>query len=127
MSQKASTNTKPVKQRPISKAMLVGLGVVLLITAVALLWWSGKQQTEPVTAGVPGVTLSNETGTQIGQIAPDFTVPTLFDSDNQVALAYEVQALDTTLVLDDAGHVVFRDAFPTTYDQLKTVLEQLGL
>ena len=186
-----------------TRKLLLKLGIFWWVTAVVLTACTGEPADAPTTVGVPGVTLSDETGAQLGQIAPDFTVPTLdgrsytltdnngkpaiiffmaywcgscvpearalaqlqqeygdavniiaidldtsstpellrpfkeaaddgdftwgFDSDNQVALTYEVQALDTTLVLDSNGHVVFRDAFPTTYDQLNTVLEQLGL
>ena len=50
-----------------------------------------------------------------------------FDTGQQVTFAYEVQALDTTIVIDGDGHIVYRDASITTYSQLKTILGQLGL
>ena len=50
-----------------------------------------------------------------------------FDTSQQVANALQVQALDTTLILDSEGRIVYRDAYPTTYDILKETLADLGL
>lgn len=47
------------------------------------------------------------------------------DFDQKVTLAYAVQALDTTLILDHEGRVVYRDEIPTQYETLKTELEKL--
>ncbi len=41
--------------------------------------------------------------------------------------SYQVRALDTTLILDGQGHVVYRDAYPTTYETIKETLVGLGL
>ncbi|MFQ5401757.1 MAG: TlpA family protein disulfide reductase [Anaerolineae bacterium] len=48
-----------------------------------------------------------------------------FDTDQQVAAAYEVQALDTTLVLDGNGRILYRDAAPTPYQTLKEALAEV--
>lgn len=190
-------------RRSLRQFILAGLGIVLLLMAAVLVWRSWQRQGSSAAAGVPGIQLSDVAGTQPGQLAPDFTVPTFdgstytltdqrgrpviilfiaywcgscipearalarpqreygsdvsivavdvdpsstpqllqpfkeaadngaftwaFDTNQQVTLAYEVQALDTTLVLDSEGHVVYRDAFPTTYEQLKEILRQLGV
>jgi thiol-disulfide isomerase/thioredoxin len=47
------------------------------------------------------------------------------DFDQKVTLAYAVQALDTTLILDHEGRVVYRDETPTQYEMLKIELEKL--
>lgn len=203
MKRSHKANAKSLAQKPQLKVIIAALGAVFLLVAAVLLWQSRLNQTELISGGVPGVEFSTVSGTQVGQIAPDFTVQTLdgraytladhngkpaivffmaywcgscvpeaqalarlqqeygddisiiaidldpsstpklleafkaaadngaftwgFDTDQQMALAYEVQSLDTTLIVDSSGHVVFRDAFPSAYDQLKTVLEQLGL
>jgi peroxiredoxin len=48
-----------------------------------------------------------------------------FDRDFQVASSYEVNALDTTLILDVNGLIVYRDQVPTSYNILKDELEKL--
>lgn len=48
-----------------------------------------------------------------------------FDTNQQVAAAYEVQALDTTLVLDGDGRIIYRDAAPTPYQTLKEALAEV--
>lgn len=50
-----------------------------------------------------------------------------FDAGQQVTNAYQVRALDTTPVLDAEGHVVYSDAYPTTYGVLKDTLTGHGL
>jgi hypothetical protein len=55
---------------------------------------------------------------------PDYTWA--FDSGQQVAVAWQVAALDTTLILDREGHVVYRDAYPTPYATLKKTLAALN-
>jgi len=173
---------------------------IVLVAAAGFLAWRSLQSGGSSSSSMP---LSNTVGTQLGEIAPNFTVPTLdggsftladrqgkptiiffmaywcstcipearalaqlqqeygdqlnivaidldpsstpdalnqfksaadngayiwaFDTGQQVTNAYQVQALDTTLVLDAAGHVVYRDAYPTTYDVLKNTLTDVGL
>lgn len=175
------------------------IGIVLVALAGFFAWRSFQ------SGGSSGssVPLSNVTGTQLGEIAPDFTIPTLegntytlsdqygkptviyfmaywcgtcipeaqalarlqqeqgeninivvidvdpsstpealanfkqaandgdytwaFDDGQRVTNSYQVQALDTTLVLDTEGHVIYRDAYPTTYNILKDALEDAGL
>lgn len=41
-----------------------------------------------------------------------------FDIGQQVAMTYEIPSLDTTLILDPDGYVVYRDSYPTTYATL---------
>ena len=48
-----------------------------------------------------------------------------FDTNQQVAVTYEVQALDTTLVLDGNGRILYRDATPTPYQTLKEALAEV--
>ncbi len=45
-----------------------------------------------------------------------------FDTAQTVARAYQVRSLDTTLILDANGVVVYRDEFPTPYRTLKRTL-----
>ena len=45
-----------------------------------------------------------------------------FDTAQTVARAYQVRSLDTTLILDANGVVVYRDEFPTPYRTLKRAL-----
>jgi thiol-disulfide isomerase/thioredoxin len=49
-----------------------------------------------------------------------------FDRDLQVLSAYQVRALDTTLILDKNGIIVYRDEAPTSYDTLKSALMEIG-
>lgn len=39
--------------------------------------------------------------------------------DNNAVKAYRVQASGTTVVIDRAGQIVYRDASPTSYDTLR--------
>ncbi|WP_322800062.1 TlpA disulfide reductase family protein [Thermoflexus sp.] len=41
-----------------------------------------------------------------------------FDRENAVALAYRVTRLDTTVIIDPRGRIVFRDEIPTSYETL---------
>ena len=45
-----------------------------------------------------------------------------FDGDNAVARALEVSALDTTIVINRAGEIVYRDFYPTAYEILEEQL-----
>lgn len=48
------------------------------------------------------------------------------DLDGSVTQAYDVAALDTTVIVDAGGTVVFRDAAPTTLDQLRDAVRLAG-
>lgn len=198
MAQSRKKKTSRSRSKGHNKMWLVAAGVIL-IAAAGLLAWRSFQSGSTSTA----VTLSDAAGTQLGQIAPDFTVPTLdggaftladqrgkpaiiyfmaywcgtcipeaqalaqlqkeygdavsivvididpsstpdalanfkqaandgnyvwaFDAGQAVTNAWQVQALDTTLILDSAGHVIYRDAAPTPYQTLKQTLTELGL
>lgn len=50
-----------------------------------------------------------------------------FDTGQKVTAAYEVAALDTTLILDREGHVIYKDQWPSPYQTLKDELVKLGL
>lgn len=50
-----------------------------------------------------------------------------FDTGQKVTAAYEVGALDTTLILDREGHVIYKDQWPSNYQSLKDELVKLGL
>lgn len=88
--------------------------------------------------------LKNEYGNQINIIALDIdassTAESLeqfkeaadngayvwaFDSGMQVLTTYQVQALDTTVILDAKGVIIYRDQVPSTYGILKGELEKL--
>jgi len=49
------------------------------------------------------------------------------DTGQKVTTAYQVTSLDTTLILDTQGRVVYRDQYPTPYQPLKDELVKLGL
>lgn len=49
------------------------------------------------------------------------------DTGQKVTTAYQVTTLDTTLILDAQGRVVYRDQYPTPYQPLKNELAKLGL
>lgn len=48
-----------------------------------------------------------------------------FDYDQLVSISYRVRALDTTLILDADGYIIYRDERPTDYGTLKSVLDSL--
>lgn len=58
------------------RTLFVVLGLLLLLAAAWFLWQAG-QRDSATSSGVPGVELSEATGTGLGQVAPDFTAPTL--------------------------------------------------
>lgn len=89
--------------------------------------------------------LKNEYGDQINIIALDIdassTVENLqqfkqaagngeyvwaFDRELQVLSAYQARALDTTLILDENGIIIYRDETPTPYNTLKSALREIG-
>lgn len=45
-----------------------------------------------------------------------------FDVGQEVIRNYEIPSLDTTLILDPEGYVIYRDAYPTAYRTLKDAL-----
>ena len=61
------------------------------------------------------------------QAADDGAFTWAFDAGQQVTNAYQVRALDTTLILDPEGRVIYRDAYPTHYDFFKEALAGIGL
>jgi len=50
-----------------------------------------------------------------------------FDQGQEITNSYRVRALDTTLILDVEGYVVFKDERPTTYETFTQALSELGL
>jgi thiol-disulfide isomerase/thioredoxin len=54
------------------------------------------------------------------------TYPVVHDVDGSLVQAFEVSALDTTVITDAAGTVVYRDAAPTTSEQLRNGLREAG-
>lgn len=48
-----------------------------------------------------------------------------FDKGAVVTQAYQVRSLDTTFIISPDGRIVYTDAVPTSYDLLKTQLDQL--
>ena len=50
-----------------------------------------------------------------------------FDFNQLVTNSYRVRALDTTLILDADGYIIYRDERPTDYKTLKNALESLEL
>jgi peroxiredoxin len=62
---------------------------------------------------------------QFKHAANDGAFTWAFDSGFKVASSYEVSYLDTTLILDAKGVIVYRDQTPSTYDTLKGELEKL--
>ncbi len=53
--------------------------------------------------------------------------PVVHDATDGIRAAYEVASLDVTVVTDAAGKVVYRDAVPSTLDQLQNGLRRAGL
>lgn len=58
------------------RVLFVVLGL-LLLSATAWFLWQAGQGGSAAPSGVPGVELSETTGTGLGQVAPDFTASTL--------------------------------------------------
>ncbi len=63
---------------------------------------------------------------QFKQAAGGESLTWAFDTDQQVASNYQVRSLDTTLVLNAEGVIVYRDEFPSPYKTLKDALSQAG-
>lgn len=57
--------------------------------------------------------------------AGDPPIPFAWDRTSEVTLAYKVRALDTTVIIDRQGRIVYRDEWPTDYDTLASVLKQI--
>lgn len=47
------------------------------------------------------------------------------DKTSEVTIAYDVRALDTTVIIDPEGRIVYRDEWPTDYSTLAAVLEEI--
>ena len=48
-----------------------------------------------------------------------------FDRGNRVAQAYRVRSLVTTFIINQAGEIVYSDAYPTPYETLEAQIRQL--
>jgi thiol-disulfide isomerase/thioredoxin len=48
-----------------------------------------------------------------------------FDKDNTVLQKFKVRSLDTTIIIDADGNIVYRDSYPTPYKTLKAALEKV--
>lgn len=53
--------------------------------------------------------------------------PFVWDATGKLATQFAVQALDTTIVYDADGKVVFRDSTPTDVDALRAAFSQAGV
>lgn len=49
------------------------------------------------------------------------------DGDGTLTQALDVRVLDTTVIIDAAGRIVFRDAVPTDEETLREALQEAGL
>jgi len=47
------------------------------------------------------------------------------DRTSEVTLAYKVRALDTTIIIDRKGRMVYRDEWPTDYATLESVVKRI--
>lgn len=56
---------------------------------------------------------------------PDYSVAQ--DVDGALTQAFNITALDATVVMDASGTVVFRDSVPTTIDELRDALRRAGI
>ena len=63
---------------------------------------------------------------QFMQAAGNPGYPVVHDSTDGIRAAYEVAALDVTVVTDAAGKVVYRDSVPSALDQLQDGLRRAG-
>ncbi|MCI0550207.1 MAG: TlpA family protein disulfide reductase [Anaerolineae bacterium] len=194
MKTNAKSVRKKARHRNTQSKGLIWTGIIILALAVWVAW----NILQPATSAS---TSTGREGVQVGDLAPDFTVPTLdggefrlseqrgkptiiffmaywcvrcipeaqalsqlhqehqgqlniividvdpsstpelveqfkraangdaltwaFDPDFGVASSYQVNALDTTLILDTTGVIVYRDNVPSTYRTLKGELEKL--
>jgi thiol-disulfide isomerase/thioredoxin len=67
-----------------------------------------------------------ETIEQFMQAAGSPDYPVLHDRNDSIRAAYEVTSLDVTVITDADGKVAYRDAVPSTLDQLQDGLRRAG-
>jgi hypothetical protein len=48
-----------------------------------------------------------------------------FDKGNRVALAYRVRTLDSTILINQTGEIVYSDARPTTYQTIEAQIKEV--
>jgi len=48
-----------------------------------------------------------------------------FDKNGQATQAFRIRSLDTTIIVDAKGHIVYRDEYPTPYDKLKAAISKV--
>ena len=48
-----------------------------------------------------------------------------FDPDGEFSRIYGIRVLDTTIILNENGREAYRDAYPTSYDTLRTELARI--
>ena len=48
-----------------------------------------------------------------------------FDRRGEVTQLFRIRSLDTTIVVDGEGRIVYRDEYPTPYERLKAVVEDV--
>ena len=48
-----------------------------------------------------------------------------FDEENRVARAYKVRSLDSTVIINQTGEIVYSDAYPTSYQTLEEQIKKL--
>jgi peroxiredoxin len=58
------------------------------------------------------------------QLVPGAAYHWALDPGNRVTLAYGVRAMDTTVVIDGAGRIAYRDEAPSSYARLRQALER---
>lgn len=69
---------------------------------------------------------SPQTLNQFRQASGNGTYIWAFDTGQQVATSFKVRSLDTTLILNAVGMVIYRDEFPSSYSTLKKALSEAG-
>lgn len=81
--------------------------------------------------GVRVLAIDADPGDSLGQLqkfmaeAGNPPIEWAMDRSTAVTLAYRVRALDTTVIVDRAGRIVYRDEHPTDYGTLASVLERI--
>lgn len=50
-----------------------------------------------------------------------------FDQSQEITNTYRVRSLDTTLVIDEEGYIIFKDERPTLFETFVQVLSEMGL
>ena len=48
-----------------------------------------------------------------------------FDRDNRVVQAYQIRSLDTTIIINQAGEIIYTDAYPTPFETLEEQIKKL--